>query len=119
MFFDGGRILWPLLLWLTPVLLFTTPAAAAGNHASSASSWILIGIAVTLVVLIGVSLWLFRRSEKFGGTARLRGKTLDALPQATMVATIASAALQTNAVRKSRVPECDEGSVISSNRRNA
>jgi len=95
MFFDGSRILWPLLLWLIPVLLFTTPAVAAGNQASSASNWILIGIAVTLVVLIGVSLWMFCRSERFGGTARLRVKSLNALPQATMLATIASDTLQT------------------------
>ena len=61
MSFDGGRILWPLLLWLIPVLLFTTPAAAAGNHASSASSWILIGIAFTLVVEAGAT-YVYGRS---------------------------------------------------------
>ena len=108
MFFDGGRILWPLLLWLIPVLLFTTPAAAAGNGGSSASSWILIGIAVTLVGLIGISIWLFRRSERFGSTARLRGESLDALPQAIMVATLAGDAVQVNSAWKSRVPGRDE-----------
>jgi two-component system cell cycle sensor histidine kinase/response regulator CckA len=104
MFIAGGRILWPLLLWLVPVLLFAAPAAAADSRASNASSWILIGIAVTLVALISISIWLFRRSERFGSLARLRGETLDALPQAIMVATIAGDALQTNRAWNSRVP---------------
>jgi len=105
MFSNGGRILWPLLLWLIPVLLFATPASAAGDRAAGTSSWILMGIAVTLVTLMGVSIWLFRRSESFGGMARLRGETLDALPQAIMVATTAGEVLQVNAVWKDRVPD--------------
>jgi len=104
MHFDGGRILWPLILWLVPVLLFATPAAAAGSHVSRAGSYILIGIAVTLVALIGISIWLFRRSENFGSVARLRGETLDALPQALMVATVAGDSVQVNSAWKRRVP---------------
>ena len=64
-----------------------------------------MGIAVTLVTLMGVSIWLFRRSESFGGMARLRSETLDALPQAIMVATTAGEVLQVNAVWKNRVPD--------------
>lgn len=108
MFFDGGRILWPLLLWLIPGLLFVTPAAAAGEDGFGTTSWILIGIAVTLVTLIAISIWLFRRSERFGGMARLRGETLDALPQAILVSSTAGETLQVNAVWRNRVPGRDD-----------
>ncbi|MDA0652623.1 MAG: ATP-binding protein [Proteobacteria bacterium] len=107
MFSFVGKILCPLSLWLMPVLLFATPAAAAtaaGSRVSNASNWILIGLAITLVSLLSLSIWLFRRSERFGSMGRLRGETLDALPQAIMVATIAGDALQVNVAWKRRVP---------------
>ena len=91
-------------------LLFATPAQAA-TGGSAAVNGILLGIAFTLVALICISIWLFRRAERQGGQARLRGEALDALPQAILVATAEGETLQVNAAWRGRVPGREENAL--------
>ncbi|MBT5457775.1 MAG: response regulator [Rhodospirillaceae bacterium] len=87
--------------------LMASPAAAATER-SVAVNGILLGIAVALVGLIGISIWLFRRAERQGAQARLRGEALDALPQAILVTDALGETLQINAAWRGRVPGREE-----------
>ena len=90
--------------------MFGSPAMAA-TGGSAGVSGILLGIAVTLVGLICISIWLFRRAERQGGQARLRGEALDALPQAILVANAAGETLQINSTWRGRVPGREENAL--------
>lgn len=100
----------PLHLAAFLTFLIVSPARAA-TGGSPAANWILLGIAITLIALICISIWLFRRAERQGGQARLRGEALDALPQAILVANAMGETLQVNAAWRGRVPGREENAL--------
>ena len=105
-----ARLCGPVLGLSAVAFLFASPALAA-TGGSSGVNGILLGIAVTLVGLICISIWLFRRSERQGAQARLRGEALDALPQAILVANAAGETLQVNSAWRGRVPGREENAL--------